>query len=418
MNEINFNIEDMEKINLSMDVGVKEIHPPIEDLEVTPTKEEQIFTHENSYGYDKVTIKPMPEIKLQDKEVTPTKETQNIVADNNYDGLNQVTVNPIPEEYIIPEGMLPITENTTYDVRRYARVSASVHPAPNLQDKSITITENGTQNITADSGYDGLGNVEVITNIENVVEPEVEPDYIQDGLIAWWEGCDDVDSNGRWCSRVGSDYIRTAPETSSSMYYYPPYSNFNIIKSEKAYQNNMTYGLVTNEDYYKTGYTIEFVGVAKNGANNALYNTNVSAPLLAFDKGDTAMIGVMGTNGYFTCINKNQESGLPKKFTNCYGKRYKYAITLDEIVPRGSYSGYNTVSYSLNDSQWYQKSRTSHNNTYDNGNRMTILCYYWNNYKSNSEVNSIRVYNRRLTEEELKHNYEIDKARFNLDEYN
>ena len=37
---------------------------------------------------------------------------------------------------------------------------------PILQDKTITITENGTTNIVADEGFDGLNNVEVITNIE------------------------------------------------------------------------------------------------------------------------------------------------------------------------------------------------------------------------------------------------------------
>ena len=36
---------------------------------------------------------------------------------------------------------------------------------PILQDKSITIKENGTQTITADEGYDGLNNVEVTTDI-------------------------------------------------------------------------------------------------------------------------------------------------------------------------------------------------------------------------------------------------------------
>lgn len=36
---------------------------------------------------------------------------------------------------------------------------------PILQDKSITITKNGTQTITADEGYDGLNNVSVTTNI-------------------------------------------------------------------------------------------------------------------------------------------------------------------------------------------------------------------------------------------------------------
>ena len=36
---------------------------------------------------------------------------------------------------------------------------------PTLQDKSITITENGTTNVVADSGYDGLNQVEIITNV-------------------------------------------------------------------------------------------------------------------------------------------------------------------------------------------------------------------------------------------------------------
>lgn len=36
---------------------------------------------------------------------------------------------------------------------------------PTLQDKSVTITENGTTNVTADTGYDGLSEVEVTTNV-------------------------------------------------------------------------------------------------------------------------------------------------------------------------------------------------------------------------------------------------------------
>lgn len=37
----------------------------------------------------------------------------------------------------------------------------------NLQDKIVSITSNGTQTITADSGYDGLGSVEVTVDIES-----------------------------------------------------------------------------------------------------------------------------------------------------------------------------------------------------------------------------------------------------------
>lgn len=40
---------------------------------------------------------------------------------------------------------------------------------PNLQTKSVTITENGTTNITADSGYDGLEQVNVTTNVSQSI---------------------------------------------------------------------------------------------------------------------------------------------------------------------------------------------------------------------------------------------------------
>lgn len=37
---------------------------------------------------------------------------------------------------------------------------------PSLQNKSVTITENGTQNVTADAGYDGLRNVGITTDVQ------------------------------------------------------------------------------------------------------------------------------------------------------------------------------------------------------------------------------------------------------------
>lgn len=41
---------------------------------------------------------------------------------------------------------------------------------PNLQNKDITITENGETNVSADAGYDGLSNVGITTN----VQPDLE----------------------------------------------------------------------------------------------------------------------------------------------------------------------------------------------------------------------------------------------------
>ena len=97
---------------------------------------------------------------LQDKETTPTKETQVVVADKTYDGLSKVTVNPIPDEYIIPSGEIEFTQNGTYDVTDKA--SAKV----NIKEKVLgtkTITSNGTYN-ASDDNLDGYSQVEVATS--------------------------------------------------------------------------------------------------------------------------------------------------------------------------------------------------------------------------------------------------------------
>lgn len=70
MKEINFNVEDIEKIDLSMDVGIREIYPPLENLQVVPSKEKQIFKHENSYGYDIVTVNPMESLSIEVQDNT------------------------------------------------------------------------------------------------------------------------------------------------------------------------------------------------------------------------------------------------------------------------------------------------------------------------------------------------------------
>lgn len=91
MKEIDFKVENIGTIDFLVDISTKEIYPPLENLEVTPIKEQQVFTHENSYGYDEVIVNG---INLQDKIVKPSDETQIIVADEGFSGLNQVEVEP------------------------------------------------------------------------------------------------------------------------------------------------------------------------------------------------------------------------------------------------------------------------------------------------------------------------------------
>ena len=106
------------------------------------------------------TFPPIVLANMQEKEAIPTKEQQEIVPDKNYDGLSKVIVDPIPDEYIIPNGELEINQNGIYDVSSKASAKVNV-PEKVLGTK--TITKNGTYNAT-DDNLDGYSQVEVATS--------------------------------------------------------------------------------------------------------------------------------------------------------------------------------------------------------------------------------------------------------------
>ena len=84
-------------------------------------------------GIKAVTVNPTPSSA---KTITPTKDTQTVNPDSGK-LLSSVTVNPIPEAYIIPTGTKNITENGTVNVTSFAEVNVAV-PAPDLSDATAT----------------------------------------------------------------------------------------------------------------------------------------------------------------------------------------------------------------------------------------------------------------------------------------
>ncbi len=57
-------------------------------------------------------------------------------------------------------------------------------PEPNLQDKSVEIAENGTQEFSADTGYDGIKKLTAKVNVAGGGGPSVQPDYAQNNSAA------------------------------------------------------------------------------------------------------------------------------------------------------------------------------------------------------------------------------------------
>lgn len=85
--------------------------------------------------------------------VTPT-ESEQVLPTSGRTPLGNITVEPIPSEYIVPSGAISITQNGDTDVTSYA--TANVNVQPSLQDKTVTISSAGNTDITADEGYYGL----------------------------------------------------------------------------------------------------------------------------------------------------------------------------------------------------------------------------------------------------------------------
>lgn len=99
------------------------------------------------------------ELNGEERATTPTKDTQIITPSADKNAITKMTVNAIPDEYIIPSGEIEITANRIYNVTDKASARVIV-PTKTLGTK--TINANGTYN-ASDDNVDGYSQVTVET---------------------------------------------------------------------------------------------------------------------------------------------------------------------------------------------------------------------------------------------------------------
>lgn len=278
-----------------------------------------------------------------------------------------------------------------------------------LEDKTVTITSNGISEITASSGYNGLNKVTVATNVEDTT---AEPDYVTDGMVAWFDELDEIGTDQQWHSRVGDDYIGIFYRNLGNATTNPFRKEANAPLT--AFQNF----IFTNvADYFKQGYTIELVG--KVTGNNS--SGGAGGWLMTFNQSGTTGIGLDLTNGVGRLIYLNTTSTVDSDsdFAMTPDRYFSTSLNLKSIGSRsGTYV--TALNVSLNGIN-YKDARTLNSGGHTSySNNSVFLSYYARsgnveNYRANGSIRCIRVYNRELTNEEMYQNYLIDKARFNLD---
>lgn len=153
-------------------------------------------------------------IETEDITITPTKEEQ-VVERSAGKYINQVTVEPIPDEYVKPEGTLEIYENGEFDVKNYEKTNVFVEHF--ISVRTLEVSENGTYN-ALDENIDGYNIVKVSvpdTSTQPILQEktatengEVTPDEGYDGLSKVIVNVPSTGSNGlQWkCDNMKTLY--------------------------------------------------------------------------------------------------------------------------------------------------------------------------------------------------------------------
>lgn len=197
--------------------------------------------------------------------------------------------------------------------------------------------------------------------------------YIQDGLTFHLDGIEKGADDGKWVDLIGGKKLTGGATSMNKCFSF-----------SSTYLSNSTY-LPANADY-----TVEVIYVQTST------NSQGSVIFCSSDASNTNYICVVRKGSNMLFLNKKNTYTLSNAANNT-------PIYISANMTRALYNG-NVLSPNSSTDYWSGNKTTSIGRSLSSGVR----------YQFNGRVYSIRVYNRRLTEEEQRFNYAIDKKRFQI----
>ena len=199
--------------------------------------------------------------------------------------------------------------------------------------------------------------------------------YVQDGLILHMDGIEKGSTTNRWTSVIGG--YQFVPQGSGTVLF----NDNNIELDGSSYLRNSSFTPVSSN----VG-TIEVV--------TEITPTNSCIFIPRWGTGYTIAAGMFGSGFLFGVKTATA------RYPNATGKL--------SISANGDRCIYNGVGQQVNGSDYIAVSGLDYNLI---GARYRNSAY---GYYATGKIYSIRIYNRKLTEEEMLSNFSIDKARFGI----
>lgn len=226
----------------------------------------------------------------ESKQVTPTAEGSIVLPSEGYDALSQV---------IIDGDMNLAPANIKKDVNIFG-VTGTLEAKANLQAKQVTPTASGTT-VTADEGYDGLSEVNVLGD-SNLISSNIKKDVSIFGVNGSYEG-----SGGG--STDYNVYVQNSEPTSKNGVWIKDSSTFSGAKFFDYATATGEFLEASNFDFLKTGEVDVGQAIvdnmmyifAKNGTSS--YRVNLSTKV----KTSISVPAISSTVvGLGTCVYQNK----------------------------------------------------------------------------------------------------------------